>query len=104
MAAAAVLLRLLHRLRRRAVAVAVGAAVVGVAVVGNFDQKTSCRRNQFLDRWQALSAPGHVMWSPLEEFAYLNKQKGPHGAAPSRETSMLIGEQLQVTIVIVLLM
>jgi len=28
----------------------------------------------------ALSAAGHG--SALEEFAYLNKQKGPHGAAP----------------------
>jgi hypothetical protein len=83
-------------------AAVVGVAVVGVAVVGNFDQKIGCRRNQFFDRRQAQSAPGHG--SALEEFAYLNKQKGPHGAAPSRETSMLIGEQLQVAIVIVLRM
>jgi hypothetical protein len=47
----------------------------------------------------ALSAPGHG--PPPEEFAYLTKQMGPHGAAPSLETSMLIHEQLQVIVAIV---
>jgi hypothetical protein len=63
-------------------------------------KKTGCVEISSSIVGNALSAPGHG--SPLEEFAYLDKQKGPHGAAPSPEASMLIGEQLQAIMAIVL--
>jgi len=123
-AAAAAVFR---RLRRRAVAAAVGAAAVGAAsagaaavgtavagvavvgvavvgmavvgVVGNLRIKLAAAGNSSSIVGNAPSAPGHG--SPPEEFAYRSKQMGPHAAAPSPEASMLIDEQLQVIMVIV---
>jgi hypothetical protein len=47
----------------------------------------------FFDRRQRVMRP--------EEFAYLTKQMGPHGAAPSLKASMFIGKQFQVIMAIV---
>jgi hypothetical protein len=60
-------------------------AVVGMAavgVVGNFwIKKAGRRRYQFLSIvGNSPSAPRHG--SSFEEFTYLTKQMGPHGAAP----------------------
>jgi len=106
-AAAAVFLRLL----RRAVAAAVGAVAVGAAsngaaavgvavagVVGNWWIKTAVEISFFDRRQRAVRTS---LWVTAEEFAYLTKQMGPHGAAPSPEASMLIDEQLQVIVAIV---
>ena len=78
-----------------AAAVATGVAVVGgmavAGVVGNLWIKAGCRRNQFLR--SSASAVRTSSGVTAEEFAYLTKQMGPQGAAPSPEASMLIDEQ-----------
>ena len=59
----------------------------------------NCLEISFFDRQQR--AVRTSSWVTAEEFAYLIKQMGPHGAALSPEASMLIDEQCQVIVVIV---
>jgi hypothetical protein len=67
-----------------AAAAGMGVAVVGMAaagVVGNFWIKSwPPQKSVSSIVGKSPSAPGHR--SPSEEFTYLTKQMGPHGAAP----------------------
>ena len=74
------------------------AGVAAAGVVGNLWIKTAVEISFFDRRQRAVRTS---LWVTAEEFAYLTKQMGPHGAAPSPEASMLIDEQLQVIVAIV---
>jgi hypothetical protein len=106
-------LRLFPVTRRRKVAgaapVGVGAAVAGVAVVGmaavgvvgNFwIKKAGRRRNQFL-RSSATRRPHQGMGHPPRNSLTSPNKWGRTERSPSLETSMLIGEHLQVIMAIV---